>query len=207
MNRYITFILSFALLAVAVPAMASTYNGTLNTGIQTGISDIVDAGVSATPTPKKIYTSAQSVKLVAVGSDDIYYTTNGNDPSCAPIKGTKYTTGAITLSSSKTIRAVACFGTVASPVAKFAYGIKVSAPSGTNSGNTSSGGGGYTSTSTNTPLPGDINGDGVVNILDFNALLVQWGQTGPNLSADLNHDGVVGILDFNILIIHWNQTK
>ncbi len=197
MNRYITFILSFALLAVATPAMAdSTFTGTVNTGIQTGLSGIVDAGVSATPTPNSSYTSAQSVKLVAAGSDSIYYnyTTDGADPSCAPT-GTKYT-GAITLSSSKTIRAVACFGTVASPVAQFAYGINVSTPSG---------GGGYTPPAT--PLIGDINGDGVVNILDFNALLVQWGKTGSNLSADLNHDGVVGILDFNILIIHWNQTK
>ncbi len=198
MNRYITFLFGLAFLAVGAPAMAttSTTTGTLSTGVQTGLSGIVDAGVSATPLPGT-FSSTQSITLTATSSDSVYYTIDGTDPSCAPIKGTKYT-GAITVSSSKTIRAVACFGTVASPVAKFAYGINVSTPSG------GGGGGGYTPPPA-TPLVGDINGDGVVNILDFNALLVQWGQTGPNLSADLNHDGVVGILDFTLLMAHWTS--
>ncbi len=201
MNRYTTLILSIALLTVAVPAMASTVTGAISTGIQTGISGIVDAGVSATPLPGT-YTSAQSVKLSASGSDNIYYTVDGTDPSCASTNGTKYT-GKITLSSSKTIRAVACFGSVASPVAIFAYGINVSTPPASNGGG--GGGGSVITTQNNTSVIGDINGDGVVNILDFNMLLVQWGKTGSSLSADLNHDGVVGILDFNILITHWTK--
>ncbi len=199
MNRYTTLILSIALLTVAVPAMASTVTGAISTGIQTGISGIVDAGVSATPLPGT-HTSAQSVKLSASGSDNIYYTVDGTDPSCAPTKGTKYTT-AITVSSSETIRAVACFGSVASPVAKFAYGINVSTPPASNGG----GGGGGGSYTPPAGIIGDINHDGKVDILDFNTLLVQWGKTGSSLSADLNHDGVVGILDFNILITHWTN--
>ncbi len=201
MNKLIITTASFvALLAMATPAMASTYTGGLGTGIQTGLSGIVDAGVSATPLPGT-YTSAQSVKLSASGSDNIYYTVDGTGPSCAP-KGTKYTT-AIAVSSSKTIRAVACFGSAASPVAKFAYGINVSTPPASNGGG--GGGGSVITTQNNTSVIGDINGDGVVNILDFNMLLVQWGKTGSSLSADLNHDGVVGILDFNILITHWTK--
>ena len=169
MNRYIIFILSFALLTVAVPAMASTFTGTLSTpAISTGTQDNV-VGVpkpTASPEPIGTYTSVQNVLLTAAGSDSIYYTTDGTDPSCSPTNGTKYT-GKITLSSSKTIRAVACFGSVASPVAIFAYGINVPSPSGSNSGNTSTASGGNNSASggssviTTTPLKGDINGDGV----------------------------------------------
>jgi hypothetical protein len=58
-----------------------------------------------------------------------------------------------------------------------------------------------------TPLfTGDINGDGVINVLDYNILLNCWFQTGcsPNTSqyaaADLNDDGQVGQFDYNIFI-------
>lgn len=47
---------------------------------------------------------------------------------------------------------------------------------------------------------GDINGDGHVDLLDYNILFSAWGATGSNLAADLNHDGKVDILDFNILV-------
>jgi len=42
-------------------------------------------------------------------------------------------------------------------------------------------------------------------ILSFNTLMIDWGQTGTNLNADFNHDGVVDILDFNYLMVHWSQ--
>jgi hypothetical protein len=48
-------------------------------------------------------------------------------------------------------------------------------------------------------LPGDVNGDGVVNCLDVaevNAAFgLYQGQTGYDPLADVNHDGVVNILD------------
>lgn len=198
-KNLITLVSVATLIAMATPAMASTVTGSLSTGMQTGLTGIVDAGVSASPVPLGTYTKAQSVVLTAAGSDSIYYTIDGTDPSCAP-KGTKYV-GAISVSSSETIRAVACFGTTASPVGKFAYGINISAP--TNSGG--GGGGGGSIVTTPTTLIGDINGDGVVDIKDFNLLLVQWGQTGPSLSADLNHNGVVGIGDFTLLMANWTK--
>ncbi len=53
---------------------------------------------------------------------------------------------------------------------------------------------------------GDMNGDGRVNILDFNLLLAAWGarQARPFYSSvDLNRDGAVDILDFNVLMANW----
>ena len=43
--------------------------------------------------------------------------------------------------------------------------------------------------------PGDINGDGFVNISDFILLLAAWGPCDGDCPADLDGDGQVGILD------------
>lgn len=69
------------------------------------------------------------------------------------------------------------------------------------------GGGGGVVANTNLigGIVGDTNGDGKVDILDFNAMMMQWDRTGANLSADLDHDGKVDILDFNLLMIHWSK--
>jgi hypothetical protein len=52
-------------------------------------------------------------------------------------------------------------------------------------------------------IPGDINGDGTVNILDAiilsNAFLATPGSSNWNSNADINGDGVVNILDSIIL--------
>jgi hypothetical protein len=48
---------------------------------------------------------------------------------------------------------------------------------------------------------GDLNFDGVVNILDFLILLGHWGEPGG--PADLNGDGVVNILDFLLMLGNW----
>jgi len=59
-------------------------------------------------------------------------------------------------------------------------------------------------TPTLTPTPGcplasvgDINCDGVVNIIDFQILSNRFGINDP--SADLNNDGIVNIIDYQIL--------
>jgi hypothetical protein len=48
-------------------------------------------------------------------------------------------------------------------------------------------------------VPGDVNGDGVVNCLDLDlvkaAFGTKTGQPGFNPNADVNHDGVVNVLD------------
>ncbi|MBQ3730828.1 MAG: dockerin type I repeat-containing protein, partial [Muribaculaceae bacterium] len=52
-----------------------------------------------------------------------------------------------------------------------------------------------------TPLKGDVNGDGEVNIADVNALIdIILKGTSGNPSADVNGDGEVNIADVNSII-------
>ena len=79
-------------------------------------------------------------------------------------------------------------------------------------GGSSSGGGGGGGGGTPAPTPttstsakGDATGDGKVDVLDFNSLLIQWGKSGTNLTADLDKNGSVDIFDFNLLLINWSK--
>lgn len=58
-------------------------------------------------------------------------------------------------------------------------------------------------------LPGDINGDGIVNILDLNPIALNWQKTVPPAPAycDLNHDGIINILDINPVALTWQKTE
>ncbi len=191
-------VLSFLIIALftAAPVYASEVTGTLSTGVETGLSGIVDAPPVANPLPGT-YTSGQSVTLTATDSDSIHYTTDGTtNPTCTT--GTTYAS-AINVSTSITIRAVVCFGTVASPVGIFAYGINIAAPAAPSGGGGGGGGGGGSPA----PVVGDFNGDAHIDLTDFNSLVVAWGKTGSGLAADLNHDGVVDLLDLNLLFVHW----
>lgn len=51
----------------------------------------------------------------------------------------------------------------------------------------------------------DIQGDGVVDVLDFNSLMVAWGKKGSNIPADTNQDGIVDVLDFNSIMVFWKK--
>jgi hypothetical protein len=51
------------------------------------------------------------------------------------------------------------------------------------------------------PCPGDITGDGAVDVQDFLALLAAWGDSGG--PADVNDDGTVDVLDFLDLLAAW----
>ena len=57
------------------------------------------------------------------------------------------------------------------------------------------------------PFPvkfGDIDGDGIVGIVDFLALLADWGSCVEECClADLDIDGVVGVIDFLLLLGNW----
>lgn len=55
------------------------------------------------------------------------------------------------------------------------------------------------------PIPGDINGDGVVGITDFLQLLTLWGPCGNcnSCPADLDGDCTVGINDMLLLLANW----
>ena len=52
--------------------------------------------------------------------------------------------------------------------------------------------------------PGDVNGDGRVNIVDFSIMLFFWNQRNPqNPEADINKDGTVNLFDFSIMLFWW----
>ncbi|MHC4082743.1 MAG: FG-GAP-like repeat-containing protein [Planctomycetota bacterium] len=58
------------------------------------------------------------------------------------------------------------------------------------------------------PVPGDIDGDGTVGILDFLELLAEWDACPPpcppSCPADLNGDCLVNIIDFLLLLGFWS---
>lgn len=58
--------------------------------------------------------------------------------------------------------------------------------------------------------PGDADGDGKVNIKDYNIIIKAFntvsGATGFDERADLNGDGKVNIQDYNIVIKNFNKT-
>jgi len=48
---------------------------------------------------------------------------------------------------------------------------------------------------------GDLDGNNIVNSLDFAKLSAKWGQSDP--AADINQDGVVNTIDFALLNSNW----
>ncbi len=56
-------------------------------------------------------------------------------------------------------------------------------------------------------VPGDVNGDGVVNIADVAAAAgafgKQTGDEGFNPAADVNSDGRINIIDLVFIILHY----
>jgi hypothetical protein len=58
------------------------------------------------------------------------------------------------------------------------------------------------------PLPGDANFDGLVNLQDFNALAANFGQSDRFwYHGDFNRDRVVNLQDFNALAAHFGQSN
>ncbi|MGD9691293.1 MAG: dockerin type I domain-containing protein [Phycisphaerales bacterium] len=59
---------------------------------------------------------------------------------------------------------------------------------------------------TQTPCPGDANGDRMVNFLDLNIVLSFFGQTvTAGTNGDLDNNGVVNFLDLNIVLSFFGQ--
>jgi hypothetical protein len=58
---------------------------------------------------------------------------------------------------------------------------------------------------TPTPLIGDINGDRIVNSLDYSLLKLRWLTSDQ--SADLNDDGIVNSIDYSLLKQNWLKTN
>lgn len=150
------------------------------------------------------YASTQNVTLSAAGSTSIVYTVNGSTPTC--LSGTTYS-GAISVSSSETINAIACNAGNSSSVVSFAYTINSGGGNngGGGGGNNGGGGGNNNPPPTCTKITGDINGDGIVDEYDFSIMMDAWGQTGTN-TADLTKDSIVDEFDFSILMDNWGHT-
>ena len=51
-------------------------------------------------------------------------------------------------------------------------------------------------------IPGDVNGDGMVNVTDLLAIMDAWGSC-DGCPADLNDDGLVNVTDLLIVIGNW----
>lgn len=54
--------------------------------------------------------------------------------------------------------------------------------------------------------PGDVSGDGVVDLTDLGSVLAYFGQTGPALAGDVNGDQIVDLTDLGIVLAHFGQT-
>ena len=53
------------------------------------------------------------------------------------------------------------------------------------------------------PMPGDANGDGVVDDLDLTALATHWEQYGGWADGDFSRDGFISDRDLTILAAAW----
>jgi len=136
------------------------------------------------------YSSSQSVTLTASGSDSIYYTTDGSTPVCATT-GTLYS-GTITVSSTKTIKAVACYGSNSSDVATFTYTISSSSSGG------GGGGGGSSSSDDDEENPYivsmkvyDGNSSGSIGVGDYIKITFSEAIKPTSINSSLTDGGSV----------------
>jgi hypothetical protein len=53
---------------------------------------------------------------------------------------------------------------------------------------------------------GDTNGDGVVNFVDLNAVLSDFGLSGSGLAGDVNGDDVVNFTDLNSVLSNFGAS-
>jgi len=52
----------------------------------------------------------------------------------------------------------------------------------------------------------DINNDSRIDSRDYNFLANNWLKQGPNLPGDITGDGIVDILDLQALVFHWDKS-
>jgi len=182
---------------IAPSVFASEVTGSINTGLNSSgvqgvvnnctILDVEHGAVSAYPSCAIVcntgYTLSGSTCVLSnsVQTCNPASVTNGSVaayPSCA-----------IICSSGYTLSGTTC--------------VAINNGGGGGSGGGGGGGGGGTagSSSPTSTVGGDFNGDGKVNMVDMNTLMLNWGGSGP--IGDLNNDGKVDILDFNMLMINW----
>jgi hypothetical protein len=54
--------------------------------------------------------------------------------------------------------------------------------------------------------PGDLNGDGVINVFDLSIFLSHWNQSGSGLAEDFNNDGNVNVFDLSIMLSNYGKS-
>jgi hypothetical protein len=54
-------------------------------------------------------------------------------------------------------------------------------------------------------LPGDLNHDNHVDLVDYSIFLSHFGETTSNNPADFNLDQTVNVLDYNIIVTHYGH--
>jgi len=52
-------------------------------------------------------------------------------------------------------------------------------------------------------VPGDVNGDGIVNYRDIVEVIEHWGDPVGCPTCDVDRDGNVGYSDINFIVEHW----
>lgn len=118
------------MLSLAMPffAFADEVTGNLGAGLSSGLTGGVPTAPVASQANGYSSTSSFTVTLTASSANLIRYTINGDTPSC-PSTGTFYE-GAITISSSRTLKAIACYDTGSVvPSAVATYNYTITAPS------------------------------------------------------------------------------
>ena len=53
-------------------------------------------------------------------------------------------------------------------------------------------------------VPGDLNGDGVVEVNDLLVIIAAWGPCSGDCPADLSGDGIVDVSDILLLLSYWS---
>ena len=113
----------------ATTTAISESSGALFTGIGSGVDGVVITSPTSTPVAGT-YHATQSVSLSATGSSNIRYTVDDSTPSCST--GTLYSS-AVSITSSKTIKAIACYpNSNYSSVSSLAYSLTCSVSSVSN---------------------------------------------------------------------------
>ncbi len=216
--KFVTLSLAIVLTGGSGIVSADEYRGTLSSD-GSGSGGAVVVSPTASPATGT-YTTEVSVTLTALNSDQIRYflnTTNlNNELTCNT--GTVYN-GPFIINTigENLVRAIACYGTHASPLSSFTYTVVeaeieeevVSTPTGNTGGGggrSRSGGGDGVATAPSTASY-DFNSDGNIDVFDFNILIVNWGSktATDKTTGDANGDGKVDIFDFNLLIINWQS--
>jgi N-acetylglucosamine-6-sulfatase len=63
-----------------------------------------------------------------------------------------------------------------------------------------------TRTPTSTSHPGDVSGDGLINVIDIGIVIDSYNRSPiPNIRADINRDGIVNILDIGIIVDNYSR--